>query len=179
MVIPLSQYASMPRLQNAGAAVQVAPTKVSADVPFAVLRFPAQANNVSLVNRVLRDANIAQIAKAIVSGVVVDVVDYVRLLVVGKKPGNAMSKVLLPAELDVMVSPSGACVPRWRMRFNRLAGAANPKKLAGGWAVSKVIADRFWNNFCSHIVSPHGLVRGSVVGATDTPILTRESDNGR
>jgi hypothetical protein len=171
MIIPFSQDARLPCKHDVFASVKVLSPEIGSDIQMSPDPLPAQANNVSLINCVFRSANIAQIAKAVVCGVVVDVVNNVGLLIVGKKPSNAMSKINFPAELDVMVSPSGACVSRWSMRLNRLAGATNPQKLAGSWAVSKVFADRVWNNLCSHLKSPLHLVRGLTVGAVSTPIL--------
>ena len=119
----------------------------------------------TVVEQILSSGDVAEIAKSVVSAVTVDVVNVHRLFVVNKEPRQPVNKVLLSVDGDTHV-PS--------RRFGGLA----TKYLSCVGVVLHDIAHRIRNNFRSHVVPLYDVVRGLVVGATSTPILSRFASSG-
>lgn len=102
-------------------------------------------------------AYVSKVAQAVVRFITVDVVDFIRLFTVNKKPSKPMNVVPIAINADLTVS---AAVSSFATNyFTRVSVVAND------------ITDRIRDNFVSHFKLLLDLVRGSVVGATDSPIL--------
>ena len=122
-------------------------------------------------------AYISQIAQSIIGSVVIDVVDNVRLLAVGKEPRQPVSKPDRFLKGDCYIA----------LPINRASNVASldaatpfdcPFDDSSFRVIVKEVTDRIRNNFRIHAESPLSLVRGSVVGATDTPILPEFASSG-
>ena len=169
MTLPFSHDARMPGKQDAFAGVKPTPPVRCKNSS----ALPVDAHAAPLVKAVQYVIDIAKVGYAIVRAVMVDMVNDVRLFAVDKKPSQPMSVVdgAQSANCNVAMrsdATRGFANPR-------LVVVSNPSEHPGFRVVRENIAQRIWYKFCSHIVLPHGLVRGSVVGATDAPILTPNS----
>ena len=125
--------------------------------PF-LLGFDPVYASLAAVQFVCGVADVAKIAKTVIRAVTVDVVDYLRLLAVGKKPCKSVDKIGLIVDSNSQVSI--ALFIDFATRYFACVGV-----------VLNDIAHRIRNNFDSHAESPLSVVRGLVVGATSTPIL--------
>ena len=119
---------------------------------------------IKLIGRVI---HVAEIAKSVVSAVVIKVVNHLRLLAVGKEPADAMGHVDAAFMLDSQVAVSSVPPSNPAFGFARYVGQLTR---------DRVIADVFFNrvrdNLCSHIAPPCGLVRGLTVAAVSASILS-------
>ena len=162
-----SHVTSVVSEQNAPACVQ----GFSLEVDNPLLSVTAPSNSPApIVDLIGRGVNIAKIAKSVVQRVAVDMVDNIRLLAVRQKPSNAVSKIALSLKKNHAVSGTAFC----RASHGASNAIATPDFIrddASYWVVIKEIANGIRDNFRSHAESPLSVVRGSVVGATDTPIL--------
>lgn len=106
MVCPFSHDSTKPSGQDAGSSVERFAPVVSMNVPppLSFVEAPCDAASVLSVDEVNCGAYVSQVAKSIVSFVMVNVVNLVSLLVVSKKPANAMSLIALPFVADANVS---------------------------------------------------------------------------
>ena len=124
-----------------------------------------------LVKVVLSNSYAPKVCYSIIGGVMVDVINYMRLFAVNEKPSNPVGVETLALKTDRNVA-----VSRWRSskisHLDSVRRSSYPSKQARIGIVVKEIADRFWNNLCSHIAPPCGLVRGLVTAITSTPILS-------
>ena len=129
-----------------------------------------------------RVIDVAKVAKSVVQAIAVDVVDFFRLLVVGKKPRNPVRVIMGALVTDSHVFPAATAIPYLACGVAHSDAAVRllePSKEPRFRVVGENIADRIWYKFCSHAESPLSVVRGLTVGAVSAPILTRESNNGR
>ena len=135
--------------------------------PSALFPVPAHASDV-LVLLVSRAVYASQVAQAVVRAIAVDVVNLFRLPSCAKKPREAMGKKRLALMGNADVAGS--------VKSSTGAELAAPIRFYAGYnaairVVGEVFSYRFWDTFESHIKLTFDVVRGSVVGATDTPIL--------
>jgi hypothetical protein len=170
MICSLSHDAMIPGKQYALAVVEhfvsvSRPCKHGA-IPAAS---PSNADAVAPVQHILRSADVAEVAGPVVIPNSVDVINFIWLFSGLKKPNYTVRSI----PLTLMHDKSVSILLRIASNLSRLSGALidKPKKITRIWVVAKDITDRVWNNLCSHAESPLSVVRGSVVGATDAPIL--------
>lgn len=130
--------------------------------PACVVRNPLAVSPADASGPIVEGVNlvrhVAKIAESVVSRISIDVVDVLGLFAVNKKPSKAVNVVPLIINRDVPVTGFG---------FGRLAA----RYFSCVGVIFNDITHRIRNNFRSHAESPLSVVRGSVVGATDTPIL--------
>ena len=131
---------------------------------------PANAVSVASVAEVLTARNAAEVTQSVVCAVMVDVVNVIRLLAVGHKPGDPMSLIPFAVKPDSNVSVIGHAASN-SPGAGFSADVSRPGKHARFGIVIKNIVNGIWDNLYSHLKLPLDLVRGSVVGATDAPIL--------
>jgi hypothetical protein len=113
---------------------------------------------------------VTKIAQSIVSSVMVDVIDNIRLLAVGKEPRQPVSKpdrflkgdcyIALPINRASNVASLNAATP-----------VDCPFDGSSFGVIAKEFTDRIRDNFRSHAENLLSVVRGLVVGATSTPII--------
>ncbi len=119
---------------------------------------------IKLIGRVVY---VSEIAKSVVSSIVIKVVNHFGLLVVGKEPADTMGHVDLTFMLDSQVAVPSVPPSTPAFGFARYVGQLTR---------ARVIADVFFNrvrdNLGSHIAPPCGLVRGLAVVAVSLPILS-------
>ena len=178
MIRSLSHYAMKPGKQDALATVNnVLPfvARVDSAIPVRAVGggllagFPVNAYSPVLIEKVLRLRDVAKVGYSVIRLVAVDVINNLRRLTVNKKPGKAMSKVSAPAYANAGVAiRAGLC-------DGNVAGAGKQPRFR---VVRQDISNRVGYKFCSHAESLLSVVRGSVVGATDTPILSQGVANG-
>jgi hypothetical protein len=127
---------------------------------------PVNAGFAPSVEAVYRASGIPDFGQPVVMRRVMDVVNLNWLLAMSNKVGNAVLKIFCSAVSQIAVSI-------FSERSGSLAGSlpTNPGEHPRVRVVGESIADRVWDNVYSHLKLPLDLVRGSVVGATDTPIL--------
>ena len=133
-----------------------------------------------------RCADVAKIAKSVIQRIMIDVVNNVRLLVVSKKPSNAVGKIAL--SLKENDSIAGTAFYRSCYRASTTASATDFICDDSSFRViAKAITNRISDNFVSHVVPPYDVVRGvgssnyryprlyhiCPNGGTD-PVITRE-----
>lgn len=123
-----------------------------------------------VVDLIGRGVHVAKIAKSVIKRIAVYMVNNVRLLIVSKKPRNAVGQVALPVKKYDPVSGTALCGASNRSS-SAVASANFIEYLPCFGIVSEVMMNRIRNNLRSHAELPLSLVRGSVVGATDSPIL--------
>lgn len=122
------------------------------------------------VKAVLALGYVTKICNSVVSAIMVDVVNNVRLLPVNKEPSKPMGVVKLALKTD----PNVAVVSQRASNRALLFAACSlfaPKHARVGIIV-KEVADRFWNNAFSHLKLPLHLVRGLTAPTVSTPILS-------
>ena len=143
--------------------------------PVAKVRNPSAASEAhasrSFVTAIGFVRHTAEIAQSVIKRISVDMVDIFRLLVVGKKPSDPVV-----VELDASDSDGHSALLNCSSFF--AAKSIYPVQMPSFWFVPQFIANKIWDNFRSHAESPLSVVRGSVVGATDTPILTEFTVSG-
>ena len=135
--------------------------------PSALFPVPAYASDV-LVLLISRAVYASQVAQAVVRAIAVDVVNLFRLSSSAKKPCKAVGKkrLALMGDADVAGSVEGSTGAELAAPIRFYAGYNAAIRVVG-----EVFSYGFWNTFESHIKPSFDVVRGSVVGATDTPIL--------
>lgn len=125
-----------------------------------------------LVHGVDGSGRISQIADRIVRRVLIDVVNqWSRLLAVVNLPRDPVGLVgtALPTDVGAPVLPDGSSPAT---NFCAAGRSDSPNKFPSIRVIVEAIAECLWDNFHSHIKPSFDVVRGSVVGATDTPILS-------
>ena len=143
-----------------------------------LLVFPPANPTAFVVELIGRGIDIAKIAQSVIKRIAVDVVDNVRLLVVSKKPSNAVGKIALALNEDDAVS--GATFDRASYGASNTIAAPNFIGDDSSFGViAKAFTDRIRNNFVSHAENLLSVVRGLVVGATSTPIIPMASNIGK
>jgi hypothetical protein len=175
MTLPYSHNAAKVGNKNIVTAIDafVFVSSVCVPVRFAaspVIFSPCNALHSAPVELIVAAVRSAKVAKAVVAGISIRMINHGRLLVMNKKPGNAMGHVPLSVVRDLDV-PVRQATPGNHAGLDAFPNANAPSKFARIGIVIKDIANRVWNNLCSHAESPLSVVRGSVVGATDAPIL--------
>ena len=172
MILSLSHDARVPSEQDAFAGVEVSVTKVRNDIgvnaPAIALVSPCNASGLLSVAPVVFVVRRAEMLQSVIGGVMVKVINLWRLLVMDKKPRKAVREV---TGLFVSNAPITFGVKRSSnvTSFDVSRRANNPSEYARIGIVIKDIADRVWNNLCSHAELLLSVVRGAVVGATVTP----------
>ena len=176
----LSHDAMEVRQQDALAVVQFSPSVFGNNAEVRVfspaLRLsdpsPANAGFAPSVEAVHRAGGIPDFGQSVVMRRVMDAVNLNWLLAMGNKVGNAVRKIFCSAVSQIAVSI-------FSERASLLAGSLSfsPSENARFRVVRQDISDRVGYKFRSHLKSPLHLVRGSVVGATDAPILSKNTCN--
>ena len=126
----------------------------------------------SLIGSVVRGVRWTKVAPFVVVSAVIAVINHLwRLLSGHQEIGDAMRlvKTALICNQAVSIAVEAA---RNASSFG-FAPADKPNQITRIRTVLQDFTDRFGYKFRSHIVSPHGLVRGLVVSATSTPILSQ------
>ena len=109
----------------------------------------------------------------VVSMVMVSMINVCgRLLACHQKVGNTVG-IVLPSLILKSSVPTSINAPS-NFPNSAFMSRLNPNQITRIGTVFQDIFDGFGYKFRSHIVLPHGLVRGSVVTATDAPILSQE-----
>jgi hypothetical protein len=176
MIFPLGHDTMKVGQQDALAAVEV--LRLVCGAPSTGIAFACSGtfpvySAIAPVKLTFADSNASKVCDSVVRPVAVDVVNYRWLLSVMEKPAKSMCKIVCALIPDSKVAvrlkatsdgpsldrPSGNC----------------PSQIARIGVVIKDIADRIRYKFHSHLKLPLHLVRGAVVDATVTPILSRGS----
>ena len=123
-----------------------------------------------VVGLVGRLADVAKVCHSIIRAVTVDMVNLIGLLSMKKEPRKPVGKVCAtlvghPKVSIAQFKPAGA--------DSAALDSLDSANDSGFGVVCKVIANRIRDNFSNHGVLPHVVARGSVVGATDAPILSQ------
>ena len=182
MICSLSHDAPMPSKQDAIAGVDLSVCVIGDDVgvsaPALPLVIPSNTTRLLSVSHVVAAIGRAKMFQSVIGGVMVKVVNLWRLLVMGKEPRKAVTRVL---SAFVPNAPISLAVKRAsNVTSLDVSGRANkPSKHARFRVVRQDISDRFGYKFRSHVELPLSVVRGAVVGATVAPILTRELPLGK
>jgi len=176
MIGSLSHDAAKPSSGDVVATVQVPHSicRHNATDIISAVEVPVDASAKLSVERILGVTNIAKVCYSVVRGVVVNMVNNIGLGSVNKEPRKPVTAHLLAFVPNPDVSRS-VRVASFVASFNSASavGSYLPSKVARCGIVINHISDRVWDNVLSHIVLPHGLVRGAVVGATVTPDYIR------
>lgn len=181
MILPFSHDARMPRQQDALAVVHHLPfvsrRPIAVRNTLDALNLEFDANGAGKVQPVKRCIDVAKVGYSVISAVMVDVINNIRLFVVNKVPGKPVRVVVNAAHLNANV-PRSVNAARG-LSYSRPMVSLSPNKHPRFRVVGENVANRIWYKFCSHIAPLCGLVRGLTVGAVSAPILTRESNDGR
>ena len=172
MILPFSHDAMEVRQQNALAGVEHPAAVFGSDVPVPAFAPPKNTARLSLVSEVYGLSDGVQVRNRIVRFIKVNVMNFILagINAVIHIPSKAMRTVCrsFVSNTDVSAGLRGSS----RVAGLDVSAAPNsPCKEPSFRVVGESIPDRIWYKFCSHLKSPLHLVRGSVVGATDTPIL--------
>jgi hypothetical protein len=159
MEMIFSRLAATPSLKQVFAVIKVVSDTISlyARLPVTIAT-KINAALESAVELVLLRSDVTKIAPSVVGPISVDVVNLNGLLSGHQKVSDTVGKVdaTSVAKCEIAVG---------------VVGSNTPEKISRFGIVNDLIADGFWYKFRSHIVLPHGLVRGLVTAITSTPIL--------
>lgn len=172
MILPFSHDARMPGQQDVLAGVEVFAPVFGSNVPGAFPAPPKNTPRLSLVSEVYGFSDGVQVRNRIVRFIKVNVMNVILAGInsIMEIPGKAVRVVSIAFVSDANVA--GALKGAGRVAGLDVSAATNsPRKEPRFRVVGENIADRIWYKFCSHLKLPLHLVRGSVVGATDAPIL--------
>lgn len=144
------------------------------DSPASYVRSPScalpcnPASRLPSVQAVFSVAHVAKVAQAVVCRIAVNVVDYVRLFAVSKKPSNSVGVVQTPlvVESDVAGAVNKPNRAKFGAPFEFYAVDDSAFRV-----VREVFFNRFWNNLESHIKLTFDVVRGLRIAVLSTPIL--------
>ena len=173
MIFPFRHDARMPSKQDALTGVdQLAPVS-RLHTSTAPLLGPLDSYPPVLVKPIQHVIDVAKVGYSIISAVMVDVINDVRLFAMHKEPSEAMSGKTCAVKANPDVPKALGLGASHLANLGSMV-VISPRKHARIGIVAKDIADRIRYKFCSHVELPLSVVRGAVVGATVAPILTWE-----
>ena len=177
MIFPFSHDAMKPGKQYALAVVDhalpISRCPIAVGHAFDALRLEGDAHSAGQVQTIKRCIDVAKVGYSIISTIMVDVVNHIRLFAVDKEPSKSVRMIIDSIYFNAHISRAvnaarGLAYPRFMVRPSAYENARIG-------IVIKDISNRVRDNLCSHAELPLSVVRGLVTAITSTPILPRNA----